>query len=130
MPQETKAHGSERPLWEGRSFRPENQAELFELIEAAFDYRGDVTLELKDGSTLEGYVFHREPKGAEPYIQIFPKGESDSKIIQYWDIVAIAFTGEDTAFGKSWEAWIAKSESLRKAEADKVMVEAKTRGDL
>ncbi len=130
MPQESKLHGFERPSWEGRSFRPDNQAELFELMEAAFDYRGDVTLELRDGSKLEGYVFNREPRGVEPYLQIFPRGESGFRIIKYWDIVAVAFTGEDTAFGKSWEAWMAKSESLRKAEADRAQAEAKARGDL
>ncbi|MFQ5881668.1 MAG: hypothetical protein ACE5I9_04250 [Candidatus Methylomirabilales bacterium] len=97
---------------------------------AAFDYRGDVTLELKDGSRLEGYVFNREPKGAEPYIQLFPKGEPGAKTIKYWDIVAIEFTGEDTAFGKSWEAWAAKSQSLRKAEAERIRAEAEARGDL
>lgn len=130
MPQESKLHEFERPSWEGRVFRLENQAELFELMEAAFDYRGDVTLELQDGSRLEGYVFNRESRGAEPYIQMFPKGGSGVKTITYREIVAIEFTGEDTAFGKSWEAWIAKSEALRRAEAEKAEAEAKARGHL
>ncbi|MGH7426136.1 MAG: hypothetical protein ACREJP_08205, partial [Candidatus Methylomirabilales bacterium] len=60
MPQETKAHGSERPQWEGRSFRPANPTELQEVIEAAFDYRGDVTLTLRDGTRIEGYIFNRQ----------------------------------------------------------------------
>jgi hypothetical protein len=33
-------------------------------IEKAFDYRGDVTLGLKDGTNLVGDLFNREPKGA------------------------------------------------------------------
>jgi transcriptional antiterminator Rof (Rho-off) len=103
---------------------------LFEVIEAAFDYRGDVTLELKDGSRIEGYIFNRETRGTEPYILIFPKDETGSKAIQYTDIVAVEFTGEDTAFGNSWEAWVAKSEAMRMAEAERTLAEAEARGDL
>jgi transcriptional antiterminator Rof (Rho-off) len=130
VPQEQKAHRLERPQWEGRSFRFTRQTGLLEVIEAAFDYRGDVTLELKDGSRIEGYLFNRETRGAEPYIQLFPKDEPGTKAIQYADIVAVEFTGEDTAFGGSWEAWVSKSEVLRKADAERVRAEAEARGDL
>lgn len=130
MPQEQKAHGLERPQLEGRSFRFTRQTGLFEVIEAAFDYRGDVTLELKDGSRIEGYLFNRETRGAEPHIQLFPKDEPGIKAIQYADIAAVEFTGEDTAFGRSWEAWVSKSETLRKTDAERVRAEAEARGDL
>lgn len=130
MPQETKAHGSERPLWEGRRFRIENQTELYEVIEAAFDYRGDVTLVLRDGTTVVGYVFNRDARAAQPYLQLFPKNASGTRTIPYADVMAIAFTGEDTAFGQSWEAWVAKSEELRKADAERVRAQAEARGDL
>lgn len=130
MPQETKAHGSERPRWEGRSFRPANPRELQEVIEAIFDYRGDVTLELKDGTRLEGYVFNREAHGSEPYLQLFTKRAPGSQTIPYADIVAVDFTGEDTAFGKSWDAWTAKSDKLRQAEAERTRGDAEARGDL
>ena len=130
MPQEQKAHRLERPQWEGRSFRFTKQTGLFEVIEAAFDYRGDVTLELKDGSRIEGYIFNRETRGTEPHIHLFPKNESGTKAIPYTDIVAVEFTGEDTAFGKSWEAWVTKSEAMRKADAERTRAEAEARGDL
>ncbi len=130
MPQETKAHGSERPLWEGRRFRLENQTELYEVIEAAFDYRGDVTLELRDGTAVVGYVFNRDAQAAEPYIQLFPKEASGTRTIKYASVMAVHFTGEDTAFGKSWDAWVSKSEALRKAEAERVRAQAEARGDL
>jgi hypothetical protein len=130
MPQETKAHGSERPQWEGRSFRPANPLELQEVIEAAFDYRGDVTLELKDGTRIEGYIFNRQAGGVQATLQLFPKGAPGTRTIPYADIVAVDFTGEDTAFGKSWEAWAAKSDKLRQAEADRLRAEAEARGDL
>ena len=50
--------------------------------------------------------------------------------IRYDQIAAIAFTGEDTATGKSWETWIAKKDSERRAEVERVAAEAKTRGIL
>ena len=130
MPQETKAHGSERPQWEGRSFRPANPTELQEVIEAAFDYRGDVTLELKDGTRIEGYIFNRQSRGSQAYLQFFPKGAPGTQTIPYADIVAVGFTGEDTAFGKSWDAWTAKSDKLRQAEAERTRGDAEARGDL
>src|SRR5437868_626775 len=58
-----------------------NPRERFDLmstlqteVEKAFDYRGDVTLSLKDGRQMMGYVFNREPKGTkrcpEPFAEI------------------------------------------------------------
>ena len=42
----------------------------------------------------------------------------------------LAFTGEDTATGKSWEAWITKKESERRKDIDRAAAEAKSRGHL
>ncbi len=42
----------------------------------------------------------------------------------------IAFTGEDTANGKSWEEWVSKKESERRVEAAKVEADARSRGYL
>ena len=39
------------------------EPEIRAAIEKAFDYRGDLTLTLKDGRTVEGYVFDRKIKG-------------------------------------------------------------------
>ena len=36
-----------------------HEDELREGLEKAFDYRGDVTITRKDGSTVEGYIFDR-----------------------------------------------------------------------
>ena len=38
-------------------------AEIREALEKAFDYRGDLTLTLKDGQTVEGYLFDRRCEG-------------------------------------------------------------------
>jgi len=81
-------------------------AELLEAIERAFDYRGDVTITTKDGRSIEGYVFDRRPGES---VRLLPKDGSGQKVtVAYSDIADLAFTGRDTAAGKSWEAWVRK----------------------
>ena len=120
---------SESDSLEGRVFRPATHAELVEAVEQAFDYRGDVSLELASGQTVEGYVSNRDTDGAQPFLQIFAKGEKGLRI-PYADIQAISFTGKDTASGKSWEAWVTKKEAQRRAEAEEASNAAKARGHL
>ncbi|MEE9232729.1 MAG: hypothetical protein V3U07_04680, partial [Nitrospirales bacterium] len=45
--------------WEGRDYRPGDDHELREVLGRAFDYRGDVTIQLKTGEQIVGYVFDR-----------------------------------------------------------------------
>lgn len=127
---DTKHHGPELDTLEGRVFRPATLSELAEAVELAFDYRGDVTLELTSGETIEGYVFNRHPTGLRPSLQVFPKQERGVREIAYAEVTAIAFTGKDTASGNSWEAWVAKKESQRRAEANEAAAAAKARGHL
>ena len=115
---------------EGRLFRPSSSAEIHEAVELAFDYRGDVMLELKSGETLAGYVFNRDNTAEDPWIDVFPATDAGSRRIAYRDILSIGFTGSDTANGKSWEAWVSKKESDRLAEAARVEADARTRGHL
>jgi hypothetical protein len=79
-------------------------------LEKAFDYRGDVTLTLKDNSKIEGYIFDRVAGStlASSFVRILPKDSSSRLKVAYADIAALAFTGRDTAAGKSWEAWVHK----------------------
>jgi len=95
---------------QGRVWQPSTEDELREGIEKAFDYRGDVTITRKDGSTIEGYIFDRRlaPELSHCAIRLFPKGESNKVSIPYSEIAGLAFTGRDTAAGKSWEAWVKK----------------------
>src|SRR5947199_281528 len=44
---------------------------LEEVIERAFDYRGNVTVVRADGARLEGYVFNRNRDVPVPFIQVF-----------------------------------------------------------
>jgi hypothetical protein len=84
--------------------------ELREALEKAFDYRGDVTITRKDGTKLEGYVFDRVAGTtlAASFARILPKDSNQRVKIAYSEIAAVAFTGRDTAAGRSWEAWVRK----------------------
>jgi hypothetical protein len=84
--------------------------ELRIALEKAFDYRGDVTLTLKDHSKIEGYIFDRVsgPSLATSFVRVLPQNSNQKLKIAYADIAALAFSGRDTAAGKSWEAWARK----------------------
>ena len=87
-------------------------------IEKAFDYRGDVTLTLKDGRAVVGFLSNREPKGTsrcrEPFVEMMIAGNDEKQLVKYSEISDLKFTGEDTAAGKSWEEWMAKEEAKKK----------------
>lgn len=87
-----------------------NEDDLRGALEKAFDYRGDVTITLKDGSKIEGYIFDRIAGTtlATSFVRLLPKDSSPRCKVCYADISALAFTGRDTAAGKSFEAWIRK----------------------
>jgi hypothetical protein len=84
--------------------------ELREALEKAFDYRGDVTITRKDGSKVQGYVFDRVTGTVltNSFVRVLPKDSNQRVKIAYADIASLAFTGRDTAAGKSWEAWVKK----------------------
>ncbi len=89
-------------------------------LEKAFDYRGDIQLTLKDGRVIEGYIFDRKTADtlAASTVRIIPAKERTKLAISYSQIAAIAFTGRDTAAGKSFEAWM-KKYSEKKAAGEK-----------
>lgn len=126
---DSKYHTPEHTKLEGRVFRPATPAELAEAVESAFDYRGDVTLTLRSGEQVAGYLFNRETAGPQPVLHVFPEA-GGTRQIAYADVATIAFTGEDTAFGNSWEAWVTKKESERRADAQQAEVDARARGHL
>jgi hypothetical protein len=102
--------GFEHENLQGRVWQPATEEELREGLEKAFDYRGDVTIVRKDGSSVEGYIFDRRTAGtlSQSFIRLFPKGEAAKISIPYSDIASLTFTGRDTAAGKSWQAWLKK----------------------
>jgi hypothetical protein len=94
--------------------------EIRAALEKAFDYRGDVTITRKDGSTIEGYLFDRRNASTlkDSVVRLYPKNANEKVSISYADIAALAFTGRDTAAGKSWEAWM-KKYAEKKAAGEK-----------
>ena len=114
---------------EGAAFTFQSETDRVEGIDKAFDYRGDVTLTLVNGS-LECFIFNRDATARPPRIEVFVKGSDEPRVIPYADITAIAFTGKDPADGKSWTAWVAKKDHERQAEADRIKAEVEAQGHL
>lgn len=85
----------------------------------AVDYRGDVTLEMRDGRRIEGYLFDRREKASQSIVRIMPSDRPGERVeLACDDIARLAFTGRDTAAGKSWETWIKKYvEKKKRGEA-------------
>ena len=104
------AEGREKEQLEGWIPSLASDDEIREALEKAFDYRGDVTITRKDGSRVEGYIFDRRGGTtlAGSLVRLIPKDSQQKISIPYSDIAALAFTGRDTAAGKSWEAWVRK----------------------
>ena len=99
--------------------------EIRAALEKAFDYRGDVTITRKDGSKIEGYLFDRRPAVTlkDSVVRLLPKDAKEKLSISYGDIAALAFTGRDTAAGKSWEAWMKKYAQKKAAGETNIALE-------
>jgi hypothetical protein len=120
MPQETKSHPTDveaelapaavREQLEGWVPDLANDSDLRVALDKAFDYRGDVTISLKSGGEVEGYVFDRRSGAtlSESLVRLIPKDADEKLSIRYDEIARLAFTGRDTAAGKSWETWVKK----------------------
>jgi hypothetical protein len=104
------AAGTERQNVEGWVPELTTDADLRSALEEAFEYRGDVTITCKDGARFEGYIFDRSTTDSltTSFIRLLPKDSNDRLKISYAEIAALAFTGRDTAAGKSYEAWVKK----------------------
>jgi hypothetical protein len=85
-----------------------SEDDLRDALEKAFDYRGDVTIRLKSGTSVEGYVFDRRIGAtlAESVVRVIPKDSRQKTSVAFNDIAGLAFTGRDMAAGKSWENWV------------------------
>jgi hypothetical protein len=104
------APGTEHQNLEGWTPVLGSDAEVLDALEKAFDYRGDVTIQCKDGSVVEGYIFDRRTGAslAESWVRLFPKDSAEKRSIAYSEIAGLTFSGKDRAAGASWEAWVKK----------------------
>ena len=104
------AAGREREQLEGWVPELASASDVREALEKAFDYRGDVTITKKDGSVVEGYLFDRRSGDSltDSFVRVIPSKERTKVSVAYGEIARVAFTGRDTAAGKTFEAWVKK----------------------
>ncbi len=114
------APGRERENLEGWIPELASDEEIRAALEKAFDYRGDVSITLKTGEKIEGYIFDRRigQSLSDSVVRLYPKSGNQKISVSYADIAALAFTGKDTAAGKTWEAWM-KKYNEKKAAGEK-----------
>jgi hypothetical protein len=117
--------GFERENLQGWIPQLATEADTRAVIEKAFDYRGDVTVTRKDGSQVTGYLFDRRigKTLSESVIRLMLEKGNERPAIPYADIAAIAFTGRDTAAGKSYEAWVKKYWEKREKGEKNISIE-------
>ena len=101
------------------------EEEIRAALEKAFDYRGDVAITKKDGTVVEGYVFDRRMGATlgECVVRIFPQDRPEKVTIAYDQIAGLAFTGRDTAAGRSWETWLKKYHEKKAAGEKNIGIE-------
>lgn len=113
MPQETKskvsASADEQSL-QGHTADASDQVALRKAVELALDYRGDVTITRSGGEALECFIF--DLKDADDLekmvIRVMPKDRDEKLAIRLAEVASIAFTGRDTAAGRSFQTWMKK----------------------
>lgn len=110
---------------QGVVWRAESEADLREGIEAAFDYRGDVTLLLKNGARVEGYLFDRRPRATleESTVRLIPPGSTQKLVFRYSDIAGIEFSGRDMAAGRRWQDWVRRYAEKKAAGEKNIRLE-------
>ena len=113
--------GHDRPGLRGRRFDALDGAAWQAVLRDAFDYRGDVTLGLDDGSRVAGYLFSHEPDAREPHVKLLPPLAGAARVVvPIGRIRTLEFTGDDKADGRSWAAWVKRWEEKRRLLAQGV----------
>lgn len=75
--------------------------ELHTQIEAAYDHRGHATIVLKDGKTVEGFVYNRihsskrMPEG--DYLDVMVKDSDEKRRLRFGEIASISLSGKNYA---------------------------------
>jgi hypothetical protein len=114
------APGAERENLEGWVPVLAGDDDLRQALDKALDYRGDVTLTLKNGECIEAYIFNCQsgPTLADSWVQYFTPASPEKRKVSYAEIARIEFTGKDRAAGKHWEDWV-KAYNEKKSAGEK-----------
>jgi len=117
--------GFERENLQGWIPELATEAAIRAVIEKAVDYRGDVTITRKDGSQITGYLFDRRVGKTldDSIVRLMLPASNQRPAIPYSDITGLAFTGRDTAAGKSYEAWVKKYWEKREKGEKNISIE-------
>lgn len=118
MPQEVKSNGvgsgaelpDDKLSLAGFAADLTDDTARFDVLEKAFDYRGDVALVLADGRRVEGYLFDRRrgTTAAESFVRLMPPTGDTNVSVRYADVRRAEFSPRDPAAGKSFETWLKK----------------------
>ena len=114
------APGSEHENLEGWVPTLASDDDLRQALEKALDYRGDVTLTLKNGERIEAFIFNRHTGQtlADSYVDYFTPKAPEKRKVSYAEIARLEFSGKDRAAGKHWEDWV-KAYNEKKAAGEK-----------
>jgi hypothetical protein len=123
--------GFERENLQGWIPQLATEADIRAVIEKAFDYRGDVTITRKNRAgdkevnEITGYLFDRRigPTLEGSVVRLMLPSSNERPQIPYSEIAALAFTGRDTAAGKSYEAWVKKYWEKRQKGEKNISIE-------
>jgi len=76
-------------------------SELLEQIEKAYDYRGHVTIRLKEGDPVEGFVYNRVLKSEKipdgDYLDLYRKNSEEKVRFHFDQIESIELSGKNHA---------------------------------
>ena len=108
---------TDTPIQAEQGLRAERgDADRFEaVLELAVDYRGDVTVERTDGSSLDGFLFDVNGRGADACLRLLPANGGARCEVRANVIHALTLSGRDTAAGKSFETWVRKYVEKKRA---------------
>jgi hypothetical protein len=114
------APGTEHQQLEGWVPTLASDEDLRQALDKALDYRGDVTLTLKNGERIEAFIFNSKtgPTLADSFLQYYTPSSPEKRKVSYADIARVEFTGKDRAAGKHWEDWV-KAYNEKKAAGEK-----------
>jgi hypothetical protein len=119
--------GREKENLEGWIPALATESETRDALERAFDYRGDVTLTLRSGEVVEGYIYDRRQGKtlADSLVRVMPSKGDDRgrRSIPYGEIAALNFSGRDTAAGKTFDAWVKKYWEKKAAGETNIQIE-------
>ena len=87
---------------EGWDPAADGAVDLVDVVEKAFAYRGNVTIETTDGRTIVGYMFDRNARVPTPFIRYLDEQGEGPFSLRYTEIANVRFTGTDTAKGNSY----------------------------